>query len=106
MKENQLYAKFSKCEFYKDKIQYLGHIISKQGLAVDPEKIKAIIEWPMLTDVSAVRSFMGIAGYYRIFVEIFSAIAYPITSLQRKVTKFEWNEKCQNSFEQLKLNLL
>ena len=84
LKENQLYAKFNKCEFYKDKIQYLGRIISEQGLAVDPEKIKAIKEWPVPTDVSAVRSFMGIAGYYRIFLEIFSAIAYPITSLQRK----------------------
>ena len=65
LKENQLYAKFSKCEFYKDKIQYLGHIISEQGLAVDPEKIKAFREWPVPADVSAVRSFMGIVGYYR-----------------------------------------
>ena len=105
LKENQLYAKFSKCEFYKDKIQYLGHIISEQGLAVDPDKIKAIKEWPVPTDVSAVRSFMGITGYYRRFVEIFSAIPYPITSLQRKGVKFEWTEKCQNSFEQLKLKL-
>ena len=79
LKENQLYAKFSKCEFYKDEIQYLGHIISEQGLVVDPEKIKAIKEWPVPTDVSAVRSFMGIAGYYRRFVERISAIAYPIT---------------------------
>ena len=103
LKENQLYAKFSKCEFYKDKIQYLGHNISEQGLVVDPEKIKAIKEWPVPTDVSAVRSFMGIAGYYRRFVERFSAIAYPITSLQRKGVKFEWIEKLQNSFEQLKI---
>ena len=100
-----MYAKFSKCEFYKDKIQYLGHIISEQGLAVDPEKIKAIREWLVPTDVSAVRSFMGIAGYYRKFVERFSAIAHPITSLQRKGVKFEWTEKCQNRFEQLKLKL-
>ena len=64
LKENQLYAKFSKCEFYKDKIQYLGHIISKQGLDVDPETIKATREWPVPTDVSVVRSFMRIAGYY------------------------------------------
>ena len=71
LKENQLYAKFSKREFYKDKIQYLGHIISKQGLDVDPENIKAIKEWPVPTDVSTVRSFMGIAGYYRRFVERF-----------------------------------
>ena len=106
LKENQLYAKFSKCEFYKDKIQYLGHIISEKGLAVDPEKIKAIKEWPVPTDVSAVRSFMGIAGYYRRFVERFSAIANPITSLQKKGVKFVWTEKCQNSFEQLKQKLI
>ena len=99
LKENQLYAKFSKCEFYNDKIQYLGNIISEQGLAVDPEKIKAIKEWLVTTDVSTVRSFMGIAGYYHRFVEIFSSIAYPITSLQRKGVKFEWTKKCQNSFE-------
>ena len=105
MKENPLYAKFSKCEFYKDKIQYLGHIISKKGLAVDPEKINAIREWPVLTNVSAVRSFMGIAGYYRRFVERFYGIACIITSLQKKGVKFEWTEKCQNSFEQLKLEL-
>ena len=83
----------------------MGHIISKQGLAVDPEKIKAIREWPVPTDVSAVRSFMGIAGYYRRFMERFCAIAHPITSLQRKGVKFEWTEKCQKSFEQLKLKL-
>ena len=105
LKENQLYAKFSKCEFYKDKIQYLGHIISEQGLAIDPQNIKAIREWSVPNDVSAVRSFMGIAGYYRGFVERFSAIAYPITSLQIKGVKFEWIEKFQNSFEQLKLKL-
>ena len=105
LKENQLYAKFSKCEFYKDKIQYLGHVISEQGLAVDPKKIKAIKEWHVPTDVSAVRSFMGIAGYYHRFVERFSAIAYPITSLQRKGVKFVWTEKCHNSFDQLKQKL-
>lgn len=105
MKENQLYAKFSKCEFYKDKIKYLGHIIFEQGLVVDPEKIKAIKEWLVPTNVSVVRSFMGIASDYRRFVEIFSAIAYPITSLQRKGVKFESTKKFQNSFEKLKLKL-
>ena len=81
----------------------MGHIISDHGLAIDPEKIKEIREWPIPIDVSSVRSFMGIAGYYRRFVEIFSALAYPITSLQRKGVKFEWTEKCQNSFDQLKI---
>ena len=84
---------------------FRSHIISEQGLAVDPEKIKAIREWPVPTDVSAVRSFTGIAGYYRRFLKRFFAIEYPITSLQRKGFKFEWTGKCQNSFEQLKLKL-
>ena len=83
----------------------MGHIISKKGLAVDPKKIKAIKEWPVPMDVSVVRSFMGIAGYYCIFVESFSPIAHPITSLQRKGVKFEWTNKCQNNFDQLKLKL-
>ena len=63
------------------------------------------MDWPMPTDVSSIRSFMGIAGYYRRFVEIFLAIEYPITSVQRKGVKFERTKKCQHSFEQLKLNL-
>ena len=81
----------------------MRHIILEQGLVVDPKKIMSIREWPIPTDVSSVRSFMGIAEYYRRFVEICSTLAYPITSLQRKGTKFKWREKCQNSFEQLKL---
>jgi len=102
LREQQLYAKFSKCEFFQSKIQYLGHIISKEGISVDPDKIKAITEWSVPKDVSDVRSFMGITGYYRRFIEGFSKIAYPITSLQKKGTKFNWTDKCQESFEKLK----
>jgi len=69
---------------------------------VDPDKIKAIMEWPVPRDVSDVRSFMGITSYYQRFIEGFSKIAYPITSLQKKGTKFIWSDKCQKSFEQLK----
>lgn len=65
LREHQLYAKLSKCDFYKDKIHYLGHVISKEGIVVDPDKIKAIVDWPVPWDVSGVRSFMGITGYYR-----------------------------------------
>ena len=95
--ENICYAKLSKSEFYKDKIQYLGHVISERGLAVDPKNIQAIMDWPVPTNVSSIRSFMGIAGYYRIFVEGLSALAYPITSLQKKGLKIEWTEKGQYS---------
>lgn len=81
LRENKLYAKFSKCEFYKTIIQYLGHVISKEGLVVDPEKVKSIVNWPIPKDVVVVRSFMGLVGYYRRFIEGFFKIAYPITSL-------------------------
>jgi len=97
-----LYAKLSKCDFYKEEIQYLGHVISKEGIAVDPEKIKTILEWPVPKDVADIRSFMGLAGYYRRFVEGFSRVAYPITSLQKKGRSFKWSSECQQSFEKLK----
>jgi len=97
-----LYAKFSKCEFFKDHIQYLGHVISRDGISVDPDKIKSIINLPIPMDVPDVRSFMGITGYYRKFIEGFSKIANPITSLQKKGRKFVWDIKCKESFNKLK----
>eukprot|EP00253_Pinus_taeda_P009984 PITA_09984 len=102
LREHQLYAKLSKCDFFKEEIQYLGHVITKEGIAVDPEKIKAIMDWPVPKDVADVRSFMGLAGYYIRFVEGFSRVAFPITSLQKKGKTFHWTPNCQKSFEQLK----
>eukprot|EP00253_Pinus_taeda_P023407 PITA_23407 len=102
LREHQLYAKFSKCDFFKEEIQYLGHVITKDGIVVDPEKIKAIMDWPVPKDVADVQSFMGLAGYYRRFVEGFSKVAFPITSLQKKGRAFHWTPNCQKSFEQLK----
>eukprot|EP00253_Pinus_taeda_P007271 PITA_07271 len=102
LRKHQLYAKFSKCDFFMEEIQYLGHVISKEGIAVDPEKIKAIMDWPIPKDVTDVRSFMGLAGYYRRFVAGFSKVAFPITSLQKKGKLFHWTPDCQKSFEQLK----
>jgi hypothetical protein len=84
IRENQLYARLSKCSFYQEWIHYLGHIISKDGIVVDLEKIEAIREWSVPRNVTEVRSFMGLAGYYRRFIAGFSKIAHPITSLQRK----------------------
>jgi hypothetical protein len=102
LRENQLYAKLSKCSFYQKQIHYLGHIISKDGIAVDPEKIESIREWAMPRNVTEVRSFMGLAGYYRIFIEGFSKISCPITSLQRKGVKFQWTLDCEKNFQHLK----
>jgi hypothetical protein len=102
LRQHQLYAKLSKCYFYQKQIHYLGHIISEQGIAVDPKKIKSIRGWPTPINVSDVISFMGLVGYYRRFIVGFSNIAHPITSLQNKVTKFEWTLKCEKNFNLLK----
>ena len=85
LREQQLYEMFSKSDFFKEKIQYLKHVVSKDAILVNPEKIKAIMEWSIPKNVSDIISFMGITGYYRKFIEGFSKIAYPIISLQIKV---------------------
>jgi len=102
LRENKLYAKMSKCSFFQSKIHYLGHIISSEGIAVDPAKIEAISEWPAPSNVHEVRSFMGMAGYYRRFVEGFSKIANPITSLIKKGVRFIWTKECDQAFTDLK----
>ena len=81
LREHQIFAKFSKCDFFKDKIQYLGHVVTKEGIFVDPKNIRAIEDWPVPKDVMDVRYFMGITSYYRRFIEGFSRIANLITSL-------------------------
>ena len=102
LREHHIYSKFSKCDFFKEKIQYLGHVITKDGISVDPDMITAIEKWSVPKDVTDVRSIMGITVYYWRFIEGFSRIANPITSLQKKGKKFEWNKKCEQSFKKLK----
>ena len=89
MHEKQLYAKFSKCEFWMDKVAFLGHVVSKEGIFVDPKKIEAVVSWERPTNITEVRSFLGLAGYYQRFVEGFSMIAFPLSKLTRKHAKFE-----------------
>ena len=79
-----MFAKFIKCDLFKGKIQYIGHVVSKDGIFVDPDNIKAIIEWSVPNNVIDITFFMGISGYYQNFIEGFSKISYPITSLQKK----------------------
>ena len=81
LREHQLYAKFSKCDFYKPQIQYLGHIISETRIAMDPENIKAIKDWPTPTSVIDIRFFLGLAGYYWKFIKNFLRVTLPMTGL-------------------------
>jgi hypothetical protein len=105
LREHQLYAKFSKCAFWLEEIQFLGHVLSAKGIAVDPSKVKDILEWKPPTTVHEVRSFLGLAGYYRRFIPDFSKLVKPITSLLKNDTKFNWSSKCNEAFEQLKVLL-
>jgi hypothetical protein len=106
LRDNHLYAKFSKCEFWIGEVPFLGHIISNGGISVDPAKVKEIMEWSVPTTIMEIRSFLGLAGYYRRFIEGFSKIAKPMTSLLEKEREFKWDEKCQDSFDQLKKRLM
>ncbi|WVZ75123.1 LOW QUALITY PROTEIN: hypothetical protein U9M48_023210 [Paspalum notatum var. saurae] len=105
LRSHKLYAKFSKCEFWLRKIAFLGHIITAEGVSVDPKKVKAIMEWQQPINVSEIRSFIGLAGYYRRFIEEFAKIARPMSSLLEKDKKFEWTEACERSFQKLKEKL-
>ncbi|XP_072090564.1 uncharacterized protein [Arachis hypogaea] len=105
LKERKLYAKLSKCEFWKEEVKFLGHVVSKGGIAVDPSKVEAVMEWERPTTVTEVRSFLGLAGYYRRFIEGFSRITLPMTKLTRKEVPFEWTSECEESFQTLKQRL-
>ena len=105
LRENQLYAKFNKCEFWLDQVAFLGHIVSGRGIEVDPSKIETVVSWKQPTNASEIRSFLGFAGYYRRFIKGFSQITAPLTKLLRKETKFTWTEACERSFQELKNRL-
>nr|GEZ87888.1 retrotransposon protein, putative, Ty3-gypsy subclass [Tanacetum cinerariifolium] len=84
LRHKKLYAKFSKCEFWLQQVAFLGHIVSADGITMDPSKVEAIIKWPRPTTMTEMRSFLGLVGYYRRFVEGFSGLALPLTKLMRK----------------------
>ena len=105
LREHQLYAKLSKCEFWLKEVSFLGHVITDGGIAVDPSKVRDVLKWEPPQTVSEIRSFLGLAGYYRRFIEGFSKIVKPLTSLLEKGKEFVWSEECQASFEELKKRL-
>src|SRR3954454_4336803 len=98
LREHQLYAKFSKCEFWMDSVEFLGHVISKDGIAVNPSKVQSVLEWEAPKNVKEVRGFLGVGGYFRRFIEGVSQIAGPMTKLLRKNTPFAWTAQCEESF--------
>jgi hypothetical protein len=105
-KDNQLYAKFSKCEFWLDEVPFLGHIISNGGISVDSVKVREIVGWKIPILVTEVQSFLGLAGYYRRFIEGFSKITKPMTSLLEKGKEFKWTQECPESFNQLRFKFM
>jgi hypothetical protein len=102
LRSNQLYAKFSKCEFWLTGVAFLGHAISVGGVSVDPGKVKDVLNWMPPTTVSEIWSFLGLVGYYRRFIKDFSKRAKPMMKLLEKNKAFEWTNECQASFEELK----
>jgi hypothetical protein len=105
LRKHKLYAKFSKCEFWLREVSFLGHLISGNGIFVDPAKVEAVMNWKQPKSVTKIRSFLGLAGYYRRFIQDFSRIAYPMTQLTKKGVKYEWNQACEASFQLLKEKL-
>jgi len=105
LREKQLYAKLSKCEFWMDEVQFLAHVIFSKGIAVDPAKVEAVVKWESPKSATEIRSFVGLAGYYRRFIEGFSKIVAPLTLLTRKDQPFTWIDKCEESFQELKRRL-
>jgi hypothetical protein len=105
LRSNQLYAKFSKCEFWLIEVAFLGHVISAGGVSVDPSKVKDVLNWMPQTNTSEIQSFLGLAGYCRRFIKDFSKIVKPMTRLLEKNKDFDWTEECQTSFEELKKRL-
>jgi hypothetical protein len=97
--DNQLYAKFSKCDFWLNEVTFLGHIVTDGGIKVDPGKISEILNWKQPKDASKIRSFLGLAEYYGRFIEGFSKLVKPLTSLLEKGKEFKWDEACQKCFD-------
>ncbi len=105
LRSRKLFAKPEKCEFWLKEVKFLGHVISGEGVVVDQSKIEAVLNWEQQKSVTEIRSFLGLAGYYRNFIEGFSLLASPLTKLTNKGQAFIWTEKCEENFQELKKRL-
>ncbi|GJW73034.1 putative reverse transcriptase domain-containing protein [Tanacetum coccineum] len=105
LRSEKLYAKFSKCDFWLDSVQFLGHVIDSSGVHVDPAKIEAIKNWAAPTTPTEVRQFLGLAGYYRRFIKEFSLISKPLTKLTQKNKPYVWGDDEEEAFQTLKQKL-
>jgi hypothetical protein len=105
LRENQLYAKLIKCEFWLKEVLFLGHIISEGGISVDPSKVKDVLSWKTPQNISDIKNFLGLAGYYRRFIKGFSKISKPMTELLVKCNTFAWMPRCETNFQELKKRL-
>jgi hypothetical protein len=100
-----LYAKFSKCKFWLTQVEFLGHVISNRVVSVDPGKVRDVLNWMPPSNVSEIRSFLRLVGYYHRFIQDFSKIAKPMTGLLEKGKVFKWTQDCQASFEKMNRHL-
>jgi hypothetical protein len=103
LRDKQLYAKLSKCEFFQTEIGFLGHVINQDGIKMEPSKVDAVLKWPQPKNIHEIRSFLGLAGYYRRFVRDFSNIARPLSALLHKNTPWQWTSAQEQAFNQLKI---
>jgi hypothetical protein len=105
LRDHKLHPKLSKCEFWLDSVKFLGHTISRDGISLDPSKVQEVIDWKPPKSVHQIRSFLGLAGYYRRFIPDFSRIAKPMTELLKKGVQFVWSEECDTAFHTLRKHL-
>ena len=105
LRDHQLYVKFSKCKLWLTEVRFLGHVVLASSVSVDLEKVEVVMNWERLKSVFEIHSFLGLAGYYRRFIEDFSRLATPMTRLTWKGVKFDWDDRCEEAFHELKRSL-
>ena len=105
LRDHQLYAKFSKCEFWLTEVRFFGHVVSALGVSVNPEKVEVVMSWKRPKSIFEIRSFLGLAGYYKRFIEDFSRLVAPMTRLTRKEVKFDCDDQCEKAFHELRRRL-